>query len=179
MEERANEYRLQKISDIQKTLQQECTERNALSKKYRRSVTIISAIDNVLGGITIVLGATGMTLLSTGIATPVVITLESIAVGTGILRIIGSQTNKKLAKKAMKHEKIKILAEAKLNTITDLVSKALTDDKISDQEYSLILSELEKFRAMKEKIRKKIKTGIDLDLGKIRGSFKKTFLTGM
>jgi hypothetical protein len=62
--------------------------------------------------------------------------------------------------KAEKHEKIKTLTEAKLNTISDHISKALKDDMISDEEYSLILDELEKFYSMKEEIRSKIKTGI-------------------
>ena len=47
--------------------------------------------------------------------------------------------------KAEKHEKIKMLAGAKLNTINDHISKALKDEKISDEEYSLILSESAKF----------------------------------
>jgi hypothetical protein len=45
--------------------------------------------------------------------------------------------------KAEKHKKIKTLADAKLNTISDHISKALKDDVVSGEEYSLILSELE------------------------------------
>ena len=60
-----------------------------------------------------------------------------------------------------KHEKIKTLAEVKLNTISDYVSKALEDDYISDEEYSLILNELVKFNEMKEEIRSKIKVSKD------------------
>jgi len=48
-----------------------------------------------------------------------------------------------------------------LNTISDHISKALTDDQISDEEYSLILSELDKFNQMREEIRSKIRVGID------------------
>ena len=55
-----------------------------------------------------------------------------------------------------KHEKNKTLADAKLNTISDLISKALADDQISDEKDSLILSELDKFNQMKEEIRSKI-----------------------
>ena len=77
------------------------------------------------------------------------------------MSIVGSQTNNKQSIKAEKHEKIKTLADAKLNTISDLISKALADDRISDEEYSLILSELDKFNQMKEEIRSKIRVGID------------------
>ena len=55
--------------------------------------------------------------------------------------------------KAEKHEKIKILAESKLNTIHNHISKALLDNSISNEEFSLILSEIEKYKSLKEKIR--------------------------
>ncbi|KAH3690891.1 hypothetical protein DPMN_193077 [Dreissena polymorpha] len=108
-----------------------------------------------------VLGATGIGVLSTIIAAPVAIAMEGAALGLGLLSIVGGQTNKKLSMTTEKHEKIKTLADAKLNTISDLISKALADDQISDEEYSLILSELDKFNQTKEEIRSKIRVGID------------------
>ena len=63
--------------------------------------------------------------------------------------------------KAEKLEKIKVLAEAKLNTISDHISKALIDGVVDDKEFSLILSELEKYKEMKEEICKKIKVSLD------------------
>ena len=66
-----------------------------------------------------------------------------------------------LMRKAEKHEKIKVIAETKLDTINGLISKALTDDKISDEEYTLILSEVIKYRTMKEEVRSKTRNSID------------------
>ena len=108
-----------------------------------------------------VLGASGIGILSTIIAAPIAIAMEGAALGVGLLSIVGSQVNKKLIQKAEKHDKIKTLADAKLNTISDHISKALKDDQVSDEEYSLILSEVDKFNNMKEEIRSKIKAGID------------------
>ena len=48
-----------------------------------------------------------------------------------------------------------------MKTINDLVAKALKDEKISNEEYSLILSENAKFEQMEEEIRSKIKVEID------------------
>ena len=48
-----------------------------------------------------------------------------------------------------------------LNTISSLTSKALTDDSISDEEYSPILLEFETFTRMKEDIRIKSKTSLE------------------
>jgi len=47
------------------------------------------------------------------------------------------------------------LASAKLNTVHIHISKTLEDCNISDDEYKLVLEEIEKYRAMKEAIRRK------------------------
>ena len=46
-----------------------------------------------------------------------------------------------------------MLASAKLDTIKTHVSKALVDDHISNDEFNLIMEELNKYKAMKEEIR--------------------------
>ena len=127
-------YRLQKISEIQKEIENERERRNKLSKKYHRAVRIISIVDSVLLGSTITLGAIGIGFLTTIIAAPVVIASEVIALGAGLLSVIGGQVNKNLNLKAEKHEKIKVLADSKLNTINDYISKALIDGDISEKE---------------------------------------------
>ena len=79
--------------------------------------------------------------------------MEGVAIGAGLLSIVGKYANKKLSIKAQKHERIKILAEAKLNTINDQISKALNDGQISVEEFSLIMSELHTFQEMKNNIK--------------------------
>ena len=59
----------------------------------------------------------------------------------------------KLLLKRKKHLKIKMLASAKLDTIKTHVSKALVDNHISNDEFNLIMEELDKYKAMKEEIR--------------------------
>ena len=54
-----------------------------------------------------------------------------------------------------------MLADTSLNTIPSLMSKALTDDTISDEEYSLILLGFETFTRMKEDLRIKSKTSLE------------------
>ena len=54
-----------------------------------------------------------------------------------------------------------MLAVSTLNTISCLISNALTDDSISDEEYSLILLEFETFTRMKEDLRIKSKTSLE------------------
>ena len=55
--------------------------------------------------------------------------------------------------KARKHNLILGLAESKLNTIADRISFALNDDKITEEEFRLILFEVDKYNQMKAEIR--------------------------
>ena len=159
--ESAHVYRLQKISEIQREIERERDKRMMLSKKYHRGVKVIDAVDDSLVVATMGLGGVGIAVLSTIVSAPIAIAMEAGALVAGLLSMIGGQVNKKLATKAEKHEKIKTLADAKLNTISDHISKALADDVVSDEEYSLILGELGKFNSMKEEIRSKIRLTID------------------
>ena len=154
-------YRLQKISKIQKEIESEKEKRMVLSKKYHRTVRIITSVDSALQARGIALGTIGLGFLTTIVAAPVVIACESVALRAGFLSIVGGQVKKKLSLKAEKHEKIKVLAESKLNTISDYISKALKDGSISNNEYELILGELEKFKSMLEEIRTKVRGQID------------------
>ena len=117
-------------------------------------------MDTVLITISVAAGAEGISLLSTVIAAPAVIAIEGVALFTGLLSMIGKYNVKKFTSKAEKHEKIKTIASAKLDTITSHVSKALSDNKIIDEEFKLILEELEKYKVMKEEVRTKTKKKI-------------------
>ena len=158
IEDQGQGYRLQKINEIQAFLEKEVEERGKLSKKYFRTAKIVDSIDTVLITITMGAGAGGIGLLSTIVAAPAVI--EGVALFTELLSIIGKYSVKWATSKAEKHEKIKTIASTKLNTISSHISKALTDNKITNDEFQLILEELEKYKVMKEEIRTKIKKKI-------------------
>ena len=135
-----NIYRLKKIDDIQEILIAERDKRNELCIKYNRGVNIIGVIDSCWGVTAIGLGITGVSLLSTIVAAPAVKNWIGSSINCyGLLRVVGNRAIKKMSLKMETHEKIAMLAVSTLNTISSLMSKALSDDFISDEEYSLIL----------------------------------------
>ena len=87
--------------------------------------------------------------------------MEAVSIVMSLLQVVRNQAIKKLSLKIEKHEKIPMLAVSSLNTISSLMSKALTEDTISDEEYSLILLEFETFTRMKEDLRIKSQTSIE------------------
>jgi hypothetical protein len=98
-------------------------------------------------------------LLTTVIATPIVIAMEGVALGAGALSATGNIIcDKVLSSKAKEHYQIMMLAQSKLSTISDHISKALKDNEICDEEFTLILSEIDKYNQLKEDFRSKTKT---------------------
>ena len=59
--------------------------------------------------------------------------------------------------KQKKHKEIQLLAQTKLESIQDIISKALTDGRVSDLEFERILSKLERYRTLKQELRHKAK----------------------
>ena len=161
-DDRGHSYRLKVINDVSKFLEEEINKRDAFSKKYFRISKVVNRIDNALIVVTIGAEGTGAVLLSTGVGAPFALALGISGVVTGAISLIGNIFSKKATTKAEKHLKIKTLATAKLNTIATHVSKAMMDDFISDEEFKLIMEEMEKYKALKEEVRsntkKKLKT---------------------
>ena len=63
--------------------------------------------------------------------------LAGVATVFGFLSAGFTVVSKRLEKKVTKHEKIYTLAVAKQNSVTELVSKALTDKRITDSKFSI------------------------------------------
>ena len=70
---------------------------------------------------------------------------------------------RRLQAKARKHDLIRGLAKSKLNTIANHMSVALNDDKITKEEFRLILSEVDKYNQMKTELRGRQKQSLSED----------------
>ena len=150
-------YRLNIIREIQAFLEGEIKNREAFSKKYFRIAKVVNMVDNALITITIGAEGTGAVLLATGVGAPFALALGISGVVTGAVSLFGNIFSKKATTKVEKHLKIKTLAVAKLDTITTHISKAMMDNFINDEEFKLIMEEMEKYKALKEDIRSKTK----------------------
>ena len=146
-------FRLQEISRLRKHLEDEKDKRSQLYKKYRRGINAVDAADTALISASMGMGIGGVGLLTTVIAAPVVLGLEIAALGCGLLGVAGKFIGRRLSVKAKKHDEVRVLAESKLNTIADHVSRALTYGQISDEEFRLIIDEAQKYTQMKAEIR--------------------------
>ena len=136
------QYRLQQITEIQKLLESERRKREKLSRNYKKKcLQAVKATEAVLAVSFIGLSTVSVVFLSTVIASPAVTVIEAVSLGAGLLFIVGGFLSRHLILKAEKHRKIELLADKKLNVISDLVSKALDDETISDEEFTILSKE--------------------------------------
>ena len=156
-------HRLQHVAEVRFRLEQERDFRASMYKKYRRGANVVDGIDTALSVTSVGLAASGVGLLSTIIAAPVAIGLQAGAIVCEMLGAGGKLVGRRLQTKARKHDLIRGLAESKLNTIADHISVALNDDKITEEEFRLILSEVDKYNQMKTEIRGRHKQSLSED----------------
>ena len=151
------DFRLKKISDCQKELENEITHYRRISKKYKRAKTIINAFAATTGVLTAVLSTASFTTFGTGIGAIVGAPIAGIAAVMGITSTTAGVSSERLNKNLTKHEKTFSLAESKDLSISRLVSKALTDGLISDVEFNLILREIDNYYSLKGQLRREVK----------------------
>ena len=146
------DHSYQQISCLKRQREDERENAHLWGKKYHREVNAIYGVDTALvsDSVSIDIGSAGP--LCTIIAAQIVLGLECASLACGLLRAADKFISCCLAIKAKKHDEIRVLADSKLNTITDHVSTALIKGKISDQEFRLVLSEVFKYQQMKDVI---------------------------
>ncbi|KAL4231749.1 hypothetical protein ACF0H5_009325 [Mactra antiquata] len=131
------------ITDIEKRLSTERDVRKGLYKKYKRAYNIIDWLGSFLGVASMGVGAVSIGL---PILLPILGTTSLVCVG---LATPLAFVRRKLQSKSKKHYEIKTIAESKLNSIKNLVSKSLADGQLTEGEFKVILDEIEKFDTMK------------------------------
>ena len=152
----ANDFRMQKVNEVSAALNAEVVHYRAVAKKYKRAKKLTNW------------SAAGLTLISTAFSSaslasalsvvglPAAIPLGGVS---GAFALVSSGlivASKKLDSKIKKHHAIVTLAIAKRDTVWRLHSKALVDNKISDSEFQLIMTEFEQYNMLKEAVRVKL-----------------------
>ena len=151
-----SDFRMKKINEISATLHGEVDHYRGVAKKYKRTKMFVN------------LGAGGSSVLSavfssasfgsaiSVIGLPVTIPLGGVAGGFALVSSGLIVASKKLDSKIKKHQEIVTLAIAKRDTVDRLLSKALTDNRVSDVEFGLIMDELTQYNVLKGAVRAKL-----------------------
>ncbi|XP_057304389.1 uncharacterized protein LOC130641560 [Hydractinia symbiolongicarpus] len=155
-EDSSQVYRLKKIEEVEQYLRVEIKERDKLAKKFKMHDTCVRYMDHgLLAVVSVITSGVGIGSMLSGIGVPLTVAMGGITIAVGISQAGLRNAGKRLGVKSEKHESIRLLAETKLNSIVDLISKAMENGVISDHEFSLIMQEKQKYVLLKEQARQR------------------------
>jgi len=165
-----SDFRMRKINEISATLHGEVDHYRAVAKKYKRTKKFV----NYGAGGTSVLSAV-FSSASFGSAISVIGLPATILVSSGLI-----VASKKLDSKIKKHQEIVTLAIAKRDTVDRLLSKALTNNIVSDDEFQNIMAEFSQYNVLKAAVlakltRKPSRPNIDKIKKDIRSEVEREF----
>ena len=149
----AMEFRLNEIIRKRGVLLDEVGIRSKTVKRQRKFISMLRKANWGLSGLSLALGVGGVASIATVVGSPVGIALESISLG--MVAITGglSFVTNKLIIKVEKQEKLELLVNTKLNSLSEIIETALSDNKISENEFRQINNEFEKFLEMRRDLK--------------------------
>ena len=151
-------FRLKQCADWLFCLEKDLQYCEKIYKKYKRARSALLNLSTGSGTLSVALCGGGLGTGLTGVGLPVSVALGVVGGVCALTSVATASLAKAVSEKVSKHEKTVSVCQAKINTIKDIVSKSLTDNKISHEEFVLIKSEYEKYYEMKRSIREKNKT---------------------
>ena len=128
----AENFRLNKANLILAYLEGQTKHYEEVRKKYARTRRVFHKLSITAGALSVALATSGLATFLTGPGSIVGIPLGVVGGVCGIISAFSAGITKKLSTKISKHDTTIALSRAKVNTIADLVSKALRDRKIDD-----------------------------------------------
>ena len=137
-------YRLQKLTEIETFFLDEIEVRERIAKKMKRFITITGIVDTGLITSTAITGGISNAAFASGFGLPVGAALGGTSLLLSLVTVITRKSFKIFTVKQEKHNSIKLLAQSKLDSITNIISKSMQDGNISPAEFHKVLQEVEK-----------------------------------
>ena len=147
------QFRLNKINEIKDYFLAEIRERELISKNLSKYIVSLDYFDKSLNVLSILSGSISIASFATVIGAPAGIIGASCGFTFSITSGFVKKFLKTIRNKKKKHNKIVMLARSKLNSIENKISKALTDNEISHEDFETIINKEKKYRELKESIR--------------------------
>ena len=147
------QFRLNKISEIEEYFIAEIKERELISKKLSKYIYFLDYFDKSLIVLSVTNGGVSIASFATAIGAPTGITSASFSLEFSLCTGLVKKLLKATRNKKKKHNKIVILARSKLNSIEGKVSEALINNQISHEDFITIINEERNYRELKESIR--------------------------
>ena len=135
------QFRLNKINEIKDYFLAEIRERELISKNLRKYIASLEYFDKSLNVLSVLSGGISIASFASVIGAPAGIIAASGGFTFSITLGFVKKFLKTTRNKNKKYNKIVMLAKSKLNKIESKISKALTDNEISHEDFETIINE--------------------------------------
>ena len=115
-------YRLKKITEIEAYLLDEIEERRRQAKKKKRFNKIVGIVGTSLIASSVIIRGNSIAALASGVGLHDGAVLGGIRAALFLPTIFTRKSSRSLTEKQAKHNSIKLLAQCKLDSITDIIS---------------------------------------------------------
>ena len=146
------QFRLNKINEIQDYFLDEIRERKLISKNLCKYIASLDYFDKSLNVLSTWSGSISIASFASVIRVPAGIIGASFGFTFSITSGFVKKYLKTIRNKKKKHNKIVMLARSKLNSIGNKISKALVDKEISHEDFETIISDEKKYQVLKASI---------------------------
>ena len=147
------QFRLNKINEIEDYFLAEIKERELMSKRLSKYIASFDYFDKFSIVLSATSGSISIASFATVIGAPVEIASASFSLAFSISTGIVKKLLKTTQNKKKKHNKIVMVARSKLNSIESKISEALINNEISHEDFMAIINEEKNYRELKESIR--------------------------
>jgi len=150
-----SDFRMRKINEISATLRGQVDHYRTVAKKYKRT----KFVNYGAGGTSVlsaVFSSASFRSAISVIGLPATIPLGGVAGGFALVSSGLIVASKKLDSKIKKHQEIVTLALSKRDTVDRLLSKALTNNIVSDDEFQNLMAEFSQYNMLKGAVRSKL-----------------------
>jgi hypothetical protein len=134
-------FRIKKIMDDEKLLQDEIKSRNTICKKYGRLAAFTDGIEYTLILADIVIGTLAATIPGIGIMVSSA-TFSGVGLISGVAKLIQGKLNEK----KLKHYKLSVVANTTLDNLHHKISKAIIDGQITHEEFEDIQNTMNEWK---------------------------------
>ena len=139
------QFRLNKINEIKDYFLAEIRERELISKNLSKYIASLDYFDKSLNVLYILSGSISIASFETIIGVPAGIIGASCSFTFSVTSGFVKKFLKTIRNKKKNHNKIVMLARNKLNGIDNKISKTLTDNEISHEDFETIINEEMKY----------------------------------
>ena len=151
-----SDFRMKKINEISAALHDEVDHYRTVAKKYKRTKMFVNWGAGGSSVLSFVFSSASFGSAISVIGLPATIPLGAVAGGFALVSSGLIVASKKLDSKIKKHQEIVTLALAKRDAVDRLLSKAMRDNRVSDDEFENIMAEYSQYNVLKEAVRAKL-----------------------